>query len=747
MRVFDQGKDVRGFTPNKTLCIENDIEHRVLFARRTDTKLLLPATAPRHCRDLSRSMKHYLYVHLPAWKHKATIIEAVKANKVLLLIGTTGCGKTTLVPRFLDEHGFGPVAVAQPRRLAAISVARRVSQELSCRLGTRVGYAVRFDDCSDPEQTRIRYATSGVLLREAVRDPLFQRYGALVIDEVHERLVQTDVLIAIARRTLEQRRERSPASQDSFRLVLMSAAVDVDSFIRYFKEADIGSVAVYSVAGNLHPVDVLYTAQRCAEHLDATLNLVIQLHLHLEHVPGDILAFLTGQEEIELAVRLLPERLRRRGLSAAALYAVPLYATLPPAQQIAAIDQSRPATSGSTAPRKVIFATNVAETSLTIPGVRFVIDPGLSKQRMIIPALDADGLQVRPISQAQALQRAGRAGREAGGGICIRLYPETEWQNLEPYPTPEVCRCDLAGTMLQLYALGLTRPWTLPLLSQPSRSSYERALIQLHELEALDDRLQLDPVLGAQLAGLPLEPMEARMVLVAHAFHNPVLLARVVEIAAMLSVDAWVSGLMVVSPGEHRIDVQRQWQQHFVEHRAGDLVTAGRVLQQYLQQPSSQRRRWCSQHHVNERLLGAAANAYTQLIQLLQRGPIYTEPAPKLKTLAARIQNTLTSDLETSDSSMELVQRCICAGFFRQAARREGPRSYRVIRSGHRLVALHPTSVFSSAECPEWVIFRDFVCTSKAYLRGITACEPAWLQTCQSTILSTSADSVDRVSK
>ncbi|KAF6004302.1 hypothetical protein F1559_004816 [Cyanidiococcus yangmingshanensis] len=511
----------------------------------------------------------------------------------------------------------------------------------------------------------------------------------------------------------------------------MSAAVDVDSFIRYFKEADIGSVTTCAIAGNLHPVDVLYTAQHCTEHLDAALNLVIQLHVHLEHAPGDILVFLTGQEDIELAIRLLPERLRRRGLSTATLYAVPLYATLPPAQQITAIDQSRPQVSGSVVPRKVIFATNVAETSLTIPGVRFVIDPGLSKQRMIVPALDADVLQVRPISRAQALQRAGRAGRQVGGGICIRLYPETEWANLEPYPTPEICRCDLASTILQLYAMGLTRPWALPLLNRPSRSNYERALVHLHELQALDDDLRLDPVFGRQLAGLPLEPMEARMVLVAKALGDSTVLARIVEIAAMLSTDVSSSGLIVVLPGERRLDVQRQWQQQFAERRAGDLVTWGRVLQQYLKQSPSQRKRWCGQYHVNERLLGAAASAYTQLMQHLNHGSIYAQVAPKLKTLILQILDTLPPDLGSAERSMQLVQRCICAGFFRQAACREGQRTYRVIRSGHRPVALHPTSVFVDAVCPEWVIFRDFICTSKAYLRGVTACEPLWLQTCR----------------
>jgi HrpA-like RNA helicase len=192
---------------------------------------------------------------LPAWKHRDEIIHAVKNHVVVLLLGTTGCGKTTLVPRFLDEQGFGPVAIAQPRRLAAISVARRVSQELSCRLGTYVGYAVRFDDCSDPEKTRLRYATSGVLLREAISDPLFRRYGSLVIDEVHERLIQTDILMAVARRALIERRKQPTCATDAFRVVLMSAAVDVTTLLRYFQSAAIGPVSVCSIPGNLHPVD------------------------------------------------------------------------------------------------------------------------------------------------------------------------------------------------------------------------------------------------------------------------------------------------------------------------------------------------------------------------------------------------------------------------------------------------------------------------------------------------------------
>jgi HrpA-like RNA helicase len=665
---------------------------------------------------------------LPAWKHRDEIIHAVKNHVVVLLLGTTGCGKTTLVPRFLDEQGFGPVAIAQPRRLAAISVARRVSQELSCRLGTYVGYAVRFDDCSDPEKTRLRYATSGVLLREAISDPLFRRYGSLVIDEVHERLIQTDILMAVARRALIERRKQPTCATDAFRVVLMSAAVDVTTLLRYFQSAAIGPVSVCSIPGNLHPVDILYTADYCAEHLDAALNLVLQLHLHLENMPGDILVFLTGQEEIELAVKLLPERLRRRGPGSAPLFAVPLYATLPPAQQLAAINQSRPQTLGSVAARKVIFATNVAETSLTIPGVRFVIDTGLSKQRILDPSLDADVLQVRPISRAQALQRAGRAGREAGGGICIRLYPETLWPKLSAYPVPELCRCDLASTLLQLYAMGMDQPWKLPLVNPPPRSSMERALVHLHELEALDDQLQLDPLLGRQMAGLPLEPMEARMVLAAKALHEPMVLSQVVEIAAMLSVDAWSSGLLVVLPGERRIDVQRHWQQLFVEERAGDLVTAGRILHQYLQQAPPLRKRWCIQHHLNERLLSAAADAFTQLMQLLECTPLYAANAPQLDALAAQVSASIPAEVSTRERLLELVQRCICVGFFRHAARREGQRSYRIIRTGYHPVGLHPSSLYASGAYPEWIVYRDFIYTNKPYLRGITACEPMWIQ-------------------
>ncbi|KAK9866673.1 hypothetical protein WJX84_001022 [Apatococcus fuscideae] len=386
---------------------------------------------------------------LPVWEARKAVLEGICSNQVYVIVGETGSGKTTQIPKFLHQSRFGKskIICTQPRRVAAIANATRVAKEMGCKLGGLVGYAVRFDDTSTHE-TKIRYVTDGLLLREAVADPLLQQYKVIIVDEAHERTLDTDALLGLLKRMQRLRK-------DEFHIVLMSATLDAGKYASFFPGAEIGLVQ-----GRQHKVDVMYTKQAQESYLDAALTTVLQIHS--KEAAGDILAFLTGQEEIDALCNLVKTRgAQTKGAHGQEkLQAVAIYAALPAEQQAQVF---HPAPPGS---RKVIFATNIAETALTIPGVRYVVDTGVVKQRSYQTGAGVDLLAVVPISKAQARQRSGRAGREAPGKT-FRLYTEAEFEKLESSTTPEILRVNLAAAVLQLKALGISDIRAFDFVDQP----------------------------------------------------------------------------------------------------------------------------------------------------------------------------------------------------------------------------------------------------------------------------------------
>ncbi|KAL0337277.1 UNVERIFIED_CONTAM: putative pre-splicing factor ATP-dependent RNA helicase DEAH5 [Sesamum calycinum] len=321
---------------------------------------------------------------LPIYKLKNELVQAVHDNQVLVVIGETGSGKTTQVTQYLAEAGYttkGKIGCTQPRRVAATSVAKRVAEEFGCRLGEEVGYAIRFEDCTGPE-TVIKYMTDGMLLREILVDENLSQYSVIMLDEAHERTINTDVLFGLLKQLVKRRPD--------LRLIVTSATLDAEKFSGYFFNCNI-----FTIPGRTFPVEILYTKQPESDYLDAALITVLQIHL--TEPEGDILLFLTGQEEIDYACQCLYERMKGLGK------------------------------------RKVVVATNIAEASLTIDGIFYVIDPGFAKQNVYNPKQGLDSLVITPISQASAKQRAGRAGR-TGPGKCYRLYTESAFHN-EMSPT------------------------------------------------------------------------------------------------------------------------------------------------------------------------------------------------------------------------------------------------------------------------------------------------------------------------
>ncbi|KAG2439200.1 hypothetical protein HXX76_004563 [Chlamydomonas incerta] len=482
---------------------------------------------------------------LPIRQFAKDILGAVDTNDVVVVIGETGSGKTTQLSQILYEAGYakdGIIAVTQPRRVGAVTVAKRVAEERGVQLGREVGYAVRFEDCTCAS-TRIKYLTDGTLLRECLEDPQLQRYSVIILDEAHERSLNTDILFGLLKRLVAQRNatvERAErdgrggggggaaavagavAGLSRLRLVVTSATLDGEKFSAYF-----GNCPVFNVPGRCYPVDIIHSREdHLSDYAAAAIDTVMQIHT--SQPGGDILVFLTGQAEIDKAIRALNEAVA--GLpagSAGPLVALPLYASLPPELQVRVF---RPAPEGV---RRCIVATNVAETSITVEGVVYVVDSGVVKQKSYQPATGMDSLDVTPISRVQATQRAGRAGRTRPGK-CFRLYTRNYYDKKMPNVTaPEIQRTSLVGAVLYLKSLALPGLDVLrfDFLDPPAQEALEDALRQLLVLDAIDGRGDVTD-LGRRMSGLPLDPALARALLAARELDC---VTEMVSVAAMLS--------------------------------------------------------------------------------------------------------------------------------------------------------------------------------------------------------------------
>lgn len=426
---------------------------------------------------------------LPIARHRREILFAVETHATTVVVGETGSGKTTQVPQYLLEAGWCEggrmVACTQPRRVAAMTVAQRVAEEVGCSLGQTVGYAIRFEDVQTQGVTALKFCTDGVLLREMMSDPLLSKYSVIMVDEAHERALPTDLLLGLLKKVQKRRPD--------LRLIISSATMQAQAIAGFFDasttwrqpEPRVGTVlrtpAVLSVEGRTHSVQVHYLEEPCSDYVRASVQTVVDIQM--EDLPGDVLVFLTGQQECEAAVQLLEQeasRLRRsRGLSLR-LMPLALYAGLPGAAQLQAFE---PTPRGY---RKVVVATNIAETSVTIDGVVYVVDCMFAKQRFHNPLTGLEFLLAAPISKASATQRAGRAGR-VRPGFCFRLGTEEDYQQLPETTVPEMQRSSLAGVVLQLKALGVDNLMAFEWLAPPPAEALVRALELLHALGAIGD--------------------------------------------------------------------------------------------------------------------------------------------------------------------------------------------------------------------------------------------------------------------
>ncbi|XP_016332269.1 probable ATP-dependent RNA helicase DHX35 [Sinocyclocheilus anshuiensis] len=624
---------------------------------------------------------------LPVFKHRNNILYLVESFQTVVIVGETGSGKSTQIPQYLLEAGWAAdgkvIGVTQPRRVAATSVAGRVAEERGAYLGHEVGYSIRFDDCSDPHATRIKFLTDGMLVREMMSDPLLKKYSVIMLDEAHERTLYTDITIGLLKKIQKKRRD--------LRLIVASATLDAKKFHDFFDLNESGdpnkdTCAILTVEGRTFPVDIFYTVSPVPDYVKATVETVMKIHETEDD--GDVLAFLTGQEEVEKVVSMLQEQARtlsRYGMKKH-LCVLPMYAGLPYNEQMRVFERMSPTV------RKVVVATNIAETSITINGVVFVIDCAFVKLRAYNPRTAIESLIITPISKASACQRAGRAGRNRAGK-CFRLYTEEDFEKLPESTVPEMQRSNLAPVILQLKALGIDNVLRFSFLSPPPAQSMVQALELLYALGGLDQYGRLTDPMGVRMAEFPLSPMFAKMLLESGNFGCS---KEIVTIAAMMQIQN-----IFVAPHNQKKSAARERRKFAVAE--GDHLTMLNVYEAFIKhQKSSQ---WCQDHFLNYKGLLRAVAVREQLRYLLNK---------------FKVPRT------SSEGDPDVILRCIVSGFFANAARMHHSGSYRTLRDDRELF-IHPDSVLYGEKPPKWVVFNEVVQTSKYYMRDVTAVESSWL--------------------
>eukprot|EP00055_Hartaetosiga_balthica_P015533 m.92383 g.92383 ORF g.92383 m.92383 type:complete len:1274 (+) comp8890_c0_seq2:198-4019(+) len=610
--------------------------------------------------------------YLPIFAIRQDFINIVRDNQVVVLVGETGSGKTTQITQYLFEEGYGRIGMigcTQPRRVAAMSVAKRVSEEMGCALGGLVGYSIRFEDVTS-NKTRIKYMTDGILLRESLNEGDLDQYSAIVMDEAHERSLNTDVLFGLLRDVLSRRSD--------LKLIVTSATLDSSKFAHFF-----GSCPIFKVPGRTFPVETFHTKSPSDDYVESAVKQAIQIHFQPH--PGDILIFMTGQADIEITCRVIAERLESVGEDVPPLNILPIYSQLPSDLQAKIFSKSDV--------RKCVVATNIAETSLTIDGIIFVIDSGFCKLKCYNPRIGIDDLQVYPISQANANQRSGRAGR-TGPGQCFRLYTESIYKyELLPMTVPEIQRTNLANVVLLLKSLGVEDLMDFDFMDPPPQENILQSMYQLWILGALDNTGMLTP-LGREMVEFPLSPPLSKMLIASVSLECS---SEILTIVSMLSVD---KHFFRPRGREEESDSKREK----FQVPESDHLTLLNVYQQWKANKYS--RHWAAEHFIHSKSMEKVREVRSQLLDIMKKQKM---------------------DHISCGTEWDIVRKCICCAFFHQAARLKGIGEYVNARTGMPC-HMHPTSaLYGMGINPEWIIYHDLVMTSKEYMQFVTAVEPQWL--------------------
>ena len=640
---------------------------------------------------------------LPISAHRAEIMDALRKSPVVIVCGDTGSGKTTQLPKMAMELGFGSggrrIACTQPRRLAAVTVAERVAAELGGEAGGLVGYQHRYAR-KVSDETRVKFMTDGVLLAETRADPLLRQYDAIIVDEAHERSLNVDFLLGILKRILAKRRD--------LKVVVSSATLDTERFSQFF-----GGAPAVVVPGRLFPIETVY--RPTADGDEADLPREVSAAIRTLPPQDDVLVFLPGERDIRETADYLQRSQFHRGDET-----IPLLASLPAAEQQRAFRLS--------SKRRVILATNVAETSVTIPGIRAVVDSGLARISRYIHRTQVQRLQIEPVSQASARQRAGRCGR-LGPGTCIRLYSEEDFNSREPYTPPEVLRSSLAGVILTMLDLRLGRIESFPFIDPPKPTMVREGLRELLELGAIRHDAEHDIALtatGRQLARIPVEPRLARMLLAASRFAT---LPSALPVVAAMSCD---------DPRRRPVDEKEKADQAHAAFRVpgSDFLGTLKLWRWWDEQSKSlsqtQLRKLAPKHYLSYPKMREWRELVRQLTELSRR---------------------LGLDVENDNGGPDALHRALLTGLLARIGHLDTETND--YRGAHGLrFALHPGSILGKKkfwtrdvgretrapsqskqsdnqtikQSPEWIVAGELVDTSRLFARNAAEIDVRWIE-------------------
>lgn len=638
--------------------------------------------------------------YLPIFSVKKKLMEIINDSKVTIIVGETGSGKTTQLTQYLYEENYhknGIIGCTQPRRVAAMSVAKRVSEEMNVQLGSIVGFSIRFEDVSTSE-TKIKYMTDGVLLRESLKDEYLDSYSVIIMDEAHERSLNTDVLFGILSKVIQERRD--------LKVVITSATMNAEKFSKYF-----GNAPIFNIPGRTYKVDIIYNKILPEDYVESAVQKA--LTVHLQYGEGDILIFMTGQEDIEATCILLKERLKDESIPK--MLILPIYSQLPSDLQQLIFEKSKY--------RKCIVATNIAETSLTLDGVKYVIDTGFNKIKMYNPKVGMDVLQIYPIGKANANQRSGRAGR-TGPGICFRMYTESNYNiDMKESNAPEIQRTNLANVVLLLKSLKIDNFFDFNFMDPPDSETILSSMYQLWILGALDSTGGLTN-LGKKMVEFPLDPALSKLLIESENYNCSL---EICIIVSMLSVQN-----IFYRPKDKKEEAIKALEKFIVPE--SDHLTLLNIFIQWKSNNCSED--WCRKNYFQCKVLERASKVKEQLLDIMRLQKIRIiscqESINQLKNdNLSRFKSYNYEDnlknLNSRADPYENVRKCILSGYFKNAARSKGVGEFINIRT-NIACNLHPSSaIFYLGYCPEYVVYHELIVTSKEYMSFVTVIKPEWL--------------------
>ncbi|KAH7416913.1 P-loop containing nucleoside triphosphate hydrolase protein [Cadophora sp. MPI-SDFR-AT-0126] len=727
---------------------------------------------------------------LPIWSKKANIRWALRNNDVLLINGETGSGKSTQVPQFLHTEPWcrrqmvqiqkeggqtvgvsvgGIIAITQPRRVAATTLARRVASEMGSPFSGdegEVGYAVRFDSYL-PKGTKIKFVTEGMLLQEMLHDPYLRKYSAVIVDEIHERSVDVDLLAGFLRNLVHG--DKKGRGGIPLKVIVMSATLDLGGIEAFFARPTSASrytpgqnhsrilaphlsedeiincdkamlasaegialaehtnrstqshvgmpklsaqlsisehngVAVEYVRGRQYDVEIVYEVRPTQDYLHTILQTVLQLHV-TEPLPGDILVFLTGQDDIESLRSALSDHAEKIVKTLPRMKIMPLYGSLPAAAQQEAFEKVKEKFT-----RKIVLATNIAETSVTVSGVRFVVDCGKSKVKQYRPRLGMESLLVKPISRVSAIQRAGRAGREAKGK-CFRIYTEEDYLKLDQDELPEILRSDVLEAVLKMKSRGVGDVSKFPLMDSPDTMSIQNALKQLHIMGAVDDEGNITTV-GKKMATFPLPATYGR-VLIAAAEPRSDILLEVIDVISCLTTDSEIFNQPKSEDDQEAIIEARK----DLLSPDGDIITLLAVIGKYASVAHADRLDWCRQRLIAPRAMKMALQIRQQLRQICRQQKLLSERFPK----------DLESYEPPSPERVVVLLKTFLTAFATKTALLAADGSY-VMAVGRNPIVVHPSSVMFGQRKSEAIMFLEHVFTTKNYAKKVSPVQANWVE-------------------